>query len=224
SFRGVVDYVEAQDKKETEEFWRSYLSGYVSHPIGSGGSDADELLHYDPLVLETQVSLVQIKAAAQHVGVTPAEFSKVAWAVTLQKYTRQNDVVFGQVMANRDIPVKDADSILGPLINTVPFRVTFDETMSVHSIFHAVEANRGAILAHSFTGLVDIKRWSGVEGELFDTLFVYQQTPDLPSIDDGNDLRVIAVDESPYSHEYSLELILVPTEVGVRAQALFNPN
>ncbi|KAF0705595.1 Aste57867_7009 [Aphanomyces stellatus] len=109
SFRGVVDYIDAQNKATTEDFWRSYLSGYVSHPIASTGLTTEDSRPHEPLEMCTQVSLAEIKAAAQRFGVTPAEFNKVAWAVTLQKYTRQSDVVFGQVMANRDIPVKDAD-------------------------------------------------------------------------------------------------------------------
>ncbi|KAF0708072.1 Aste57867_6457 [Aphanomyces stellatus] len=138
SFLGVVDYIEAQDKTATEDYWRSYLSGFAPCPIAlSGHVASDESLPHEPLEIETQVSLDDVKAAAQRVGVTPAELNKIAWAVTLQKYTRQNDVVFGQVMANRDIPVKDADSILGPLINTVPYRVRFDETAPIQSIFDA---------------------------------------------------------------------------------------
>ncbi|KAF0690990.1 hypothetical protein As57867_017642, partial [Aphanomyces stellatus] len=163
------------------------------------------------LVINTQVSVADIKAAAQRVGVSPAEFNKIAWAVTLRKYTRQDDVVFGQVMANRDMPVKDADSILGPLINTVPYRVKFDEAGSLQAIFDAVQHERGGLLAHSFAGLVDVKQWSGVDGELFDTLFVFW-IADLWS------------NASPFSTEYSLELILVPTETGVRVQGLFKPS
>ncbi|KAF0702241.1 hypothetical protein As57867_007780, partial [Aphanomyces stellatus] len=150
SFRRVVDYVEAQDVAATEAFWRSYLGGYVSSPLGSSGQGYDELLDdSEALVINTQVSVADIKAAAQRVGVSPAEFNKIAWAVTLRKYTRQDDVVFGQVMANRDIPVKDADSILGPLINTVPYRVKFDEAGSLQAIFDAVQHERGGLLAHS---------------------------------------------------------------------------
>ncbi|KAF0709261.1 hypothetical protein As57867_006004, partial [Aphanomyces stellatus] len=224
SFRGVVDYIEAQDISTTEGYWRSYLSGFVPCPIVSTGHIEETTRPYQPLELEAQVSLAEIKAAAQRVGVTPAEFSKVAWAITLQKYTRQNDVVFGEVVANRDIPVKDADSILGPLINTVPCRVKFDETLPIQSIFDDIEANRASTKTHSYTGLTNIKRWSGVEGDLFETLFVYQQLPDIPQIQQGRGLQVYDVPATPFSNEYLFELIMVPTESSMHAHALFNPK
>ncbi|KAF0708574.1 Aste57867_6297 [Aphanomyces stellatus] len=224
SFLGVVDYIEAQDKTATEDYWRSYLSGFAPCPIAlSGHVASDESLPHEPLEIETQVSLDDVKAAAQRVGVTPAELNKIAWAVTLQKYTRQNDVVFGQVMANRDIPVKDADSILGPLINTVPYRVRFDETAPIQSIFDAVEAERASMMTHSYSSLADIKRWSGVDGELFDTLFVYQQLPDVPQIEQGSGLNIYGSTDSPHSHEYNLELLVTPQQSCMRCQAWFNP-
>jgi len=58
-------------------------------------------------MLITKLPMPTITDAAKSVGVTLAVFVKLAWAATLRKYTRQNDVVFGQVMSNRNIPVKD---------------------------------------------------------------------------------------------------------------------
>ncbi|KAF0708869.1 hypothetical protein As57867_006168, partial [Aphanomyces stellatus] len=171
--------------------------------------------------MNSHVSFGDIKAAAQRVGVSPAEFNKIAWALTLRKYTRQDDVVFGQVMANRDIPVKDAERILGPLINTVPYRVKFDANMSLQTVFDTVAADRGAILSHSHAGLLDIKRWSAVEGELFDTLFVYQQLPDIPQIESGYGLHVQSFGVSPLTDEYSIELILSPTPTGIHMNSLY---
>ncbi|KAF0693317.1 hypothetical protein As57867_015648, partial [Aphanomyces stellatus] len=220
-FCTVVDYIEAQDRNATGAFWRSYLSGYSPCPLALSSHDDDAQHEKEPLSLASKVSLGEIKAAAKRVGVSPAEFNKIAWAITVRKYTRQDDVVFGQVLANRDIPVKDADSILGPLINTVPYRVTLDASKPLQTIFDDVQATRGAISTHSYAGLIDIKRWSGLEGELFDTLFVYQQLPDIPQIESGSGLQVVGRSVSPYSHEYSIELIVVPTANGVSMQALY---
>lgn len=63
----------------------------------------------DSLVLVPKLSMAAMMEAARRVNVTVAIFVKLAWAATLRKYTRQNDVVFGQVMSNRNIPVKDVD-------------------------------------------------------------------------------------------------------------------
>jgi aryl carrier-like protein len=108
SFRGVVDYIQAQDKDATEAFWREYLAGVTPSQIGST-VQRSLVKEQAPLSRVASVALDDIKAAAARVGLTMAELAKLAWASTLRKFTRQNDVVFGQVLANRDIPVADVD-------------------------------------------------------------------------------------------------------------------
>ena len=107
NFRTVIDYIEAQDKEATQAYWRSYLSGVATSTIGARGQmepSCDESLELVP-----KLSMAAMMEAARRVGVTVAIFVKLAWAATLRKYTRQNDVVFGQVMSNRNIPVKDVE-------------------------------------------------------------------------------------------------------------------
>lgn len=55
------------------------------------------------------IELHEVAEAAQQAGVTVADLTKFAFALTLRKFTREDDVVFGEVLANRDIPVQDAD-------------------------------------------------------------------------------------------------------------------
>ena len=62
---------------------------------------------YDTLSITTTLSMAGIEKIAKQVGVTVAVVVKLAWAATLRKYTRQK--VFGQVLSNRNIPVRDAD-------------------------------------------------------------------------------------------------------------------
>ncbi|KAF0708283.1 hypothetical protein As57867_006384, partial [Aphanomyces stellatus] len=161
---------------------------------------------------------------AQRVGVTVAEITKLAWAATLRKYTRQNDIVFGQVMANRDIPVKDAETILGPLLSTVPCRVRFDDDVNVEQTLLQLQADRGAMMAHSHAGLVDIKRWSGIDGDLFDTLFMYQNMPE--EFEKPNERATVMSEDfasNVQSLGYTFELIVLPNSTKLQAVASYKP-
>ncbi|RHY78073.1 hypothetical protein DYB38_013051, partial [Aphanomyces astaci] len=111
SFRHVVDYIQAQDTRAAEEFWRSYLNGVVVTSLETNGIPRNCLADSSdqPLSIDTTACLSSLSEAAQTLRVTVAELVKFAWAATVRKYTRQNDVVFGQVVANRDIPVHDVD-------------------------------------------------------------------------------------------------------------------
>ncbi|CAK4788632.1 unnamed protein product, partial [Aphanomyces euteiches] len=189
-FRRVVDYIEAQDKKDTQDYWSTYLSGVVpSHLSGASNIAYSSGEDSRPLSLVTTLPLVSTIEVAKKLGITVAVFVKLAWAITVRKYTRSNDVVFGQVLANRDIPVQGAERILGPLLSTVPCRVQFDDLKSAKELASVVQTQHGLASTHSYASLTDIKHWSGVEANLYDSLFVYQNLPDAPTNpnEDDND-------------------------------------
>ncbi|KAF0709220.1 hypothetical protein As57867_006030, partial [Aphanomyces stellatus] len=227
SFTTVVDFIEGQNKDDTEAYWRSYLAGVVSSPLVSAGSkmtgstdDADTSLS-----IFSTTPLSTITSTARQVGVTVAELCKLAWAATLRKYTRQDDVVFGQVMANRDIPVKDVERILGPLLSTVPCRICFDDKVSLSSLLRAVQSERGSMMPHSHASLVDMKRWSGIEGDFLDTLFVFQNLPESTSPDNMSGLKTIQPEPSDgIMKEFALEILVEPSTSAITMHMSLNPT
>ncbi|RKP33213.1 hypothetical protein BJ085DRAFT_3250, partial [Dimargaris cristalligena] len=56
---------------------------------------------------------------------------RAAWSLLLSRYTDQTDVVFGNTVSGRALPLPGIDSLLGCFINTVPFRVSLKPGMSV---------------------------------------------------------------------------------------------
>ncbi|RQM27943.1 hypothetical protein B5M09_007117 [Aphanomyces astaci] len=222
SFRTVVDYIEAQDMVKAEAYWTTYFSA-LSHATLVNSlvrpSVGDEKHFLDSI----SIPLEGLTKAAQVAGSTVADVAKLAWAATLRKFTQRNDVVFGQVMANRDIPVHDAETIMGPLINVVPCRVTFDDAVSVTQLLQSMQAGRVASMAHSHAGLVDVKRWSGLgdSDNLFDTLFVYQN---LPSSGDQDGFAIIEnTAHTSHSDEYAFELLVQPSSTSLVIEGLFHP-
>ncbi|RHZ05571.1 hypothetical protein DYB37_005300, partial [Aphanomyces astaci] len=222
SFRTVVDYIEAQDKVKAEAYWTTYFSALSYATLVNSlvrPSVGDEKHFLDSI----SIPLEGLTKAAQVAGSTVADVAKLAWAATLRKFTQRNDVVFGQVMANRDIPVHDAETIMGPLINIVPCRVTFDDAVSVTQLLQSMQAGRVASMAHSHAGLVDVKRWSGLgdSDNLFDTLFVYQN---LPSSGDQDGFAIIEnTAHTSHSDEYTFELLVQPSSTSLVIEGLFHP-
>ncbi|KAF0711852.1 hypothetical protein As57867_005003, partial [Aphanomyces stellatus] len=224
SFQRVVDYIEAQDKVATENYWRAYMDGITSTPLGSTNSVASP--REEPLAVQSTLSMAELAKAAQRVGITVAELTRLAWAATLRKYTRQNDVVFGQVMANRDIPVKDADRIIGPLLNTVPCRFKFDDSLSTQSLIQLLQNERSSKLAHAHSSLIDIKKWSQVEGDLFDTMFSFQNLPDDEPESAHGPIEMVDLSSHSIMHavHHTFELIIQPSATTLVANALYKPS
>ncbi|KAL2911701.1 hypothetical protein HK105_208833 [Polyrhizophydium stewartii] len=175
----LVDFIAAQDAAATEAFWTQQLAGLEpAQPLSLGHSartdDEDA-----PLAQACSTPMTELQRVAQRAGVTVAVVLKAAWAATLRKFTRSHDVVFGELLANRDIAVGGADRIVGPLLNTVPCRVVLDDTVRAADLVASLQAQHGAVLSHSHAALVDVQRWAGVrgDGKLFDSLFNMKNIP-----------------------------------------------
>jgi predicted secreted protein len=105
SFRSVVDYIEAQDKHKTEEYWREKLAGVSGSSIASTMTAESSEVSSD-VPLSNSVPAAEVVEAAKSAGVTVAVLTKMAWVLTLRKFLRQNDIVIGQVLSNREMPVR----------------------------------------------------------------------------------------------------------------------
>ncbi|KAL2915124.1 hypothetical protein HK105_205228 [Polyrhizophydium stewartii] len=221
AFRTVVDFIAAQDAAATEAFWTQQLVGLepaqplsLGHSARTGDEDA-------PLAQACSTPMAELQRAAQRTGVTVAVVLKAAWAATLRKFTRSHDVVFGEVLANRDIAVAGADRIVGPLLNTVPCRVVLDDTARAADLVASLQAQHGAVLSHSHAALVDVQRWAGVrgDGKLFNTLFVYENM-DL-SVEQSS-FEHVSDNEMSTNRSTDFDLILFPSEMHVYFDVQFD--
>src|SRR5690606_32806798 len=85
--------------------------------VGPWSEHATESL---PLSAESTDAL---RLLAERNRITLNTLVQGAWALLLSRYSGQRDVVFGATRACRRSSVPDAESIVGPLLNTVPVRV-----------------------------------------------------------------------------------------------------
>ncbi|KAJ3213040.1 hypothetical protein HDU67_003455, partial [Dinochytrium kinnereticum] len=220
NFRHMVDYIFAQDVSSSESFWRTYLKDVEPSLLTAPGYLSEDS------ALETEIvrDLEEVQIAARKAGVTLAVFMKAAWGLTLRKYTRDNDVVFGQVLAGRDVPVKDIESIVGPTLNTIPCRITFDDNMTVSSTIKSIQSYHGSILPYSHCSLSDIQKWTGAPSnkKLFNTLFVYENIPSSKTASDPKVPFILTkVNSERMSAAYTFELVIFPQDTSLLIRAQF---
>ncbi|CAK4921601.1 unnamed protein product [Aphanomyces euteiches] len=91
SFRGFVDYIQAQDANKTQAYWESELRGVVSSIIAPGNKMLAEEDSRPSVLVEFPGE--EISLAAKHAQVTFATLTKFAWAATIRKFLRQQDTV-----------------------------------------------------------------------------------------------------------------------------------
>lgn len=141
----------------------------------------------------------------RELGVSVQVMANLAFAKLLAAMTESGDVVFGQVFGLRDA-FDGADRILGPALNTVPTRISFDDDKrSVADQVRLLQGHNDAGRPHRRAALRDVQSAlykRGVRSALFDALFDFQK-----DVDDGasQDTTLVPVetDESTVAAQVS---------------------
>ncbi|MDR4481705.1 MAG: amino acid adenylation domain-containing protein [Nitrospirales bacterium] len=191
-YRDYIAWLQKQDLKVAETFWRDYLRdfstptplAYDRPPEGLADQNEDAADHCVHLNADTTAALVSL--AQQH-RLTPNTFVQGAWAILLSYYSGDPDILFGVTVAGRPTDLLGVESVLGLFINTLPLRVRVSPDRYVLPWLKDVLAENVRLRQFEYTPLIHIQRCSEVQrGEaLFHSLFVFENAPVDPALCDG---------------------------------------
>ncbi|GIG70508.1 non-ribosomal peptide synthetase [Phytomonospora endophytica] len=120
-------------------------------------------------------------------GATLAHVAEAAWGLVLSRQTGTPDVVFGKVVSGRDVALPGVEQTVGLFINTIPVRVTVDDTASVHGLVGEVRDQAIASAEHDHGSLARVQTLAGVEG-LVSSLFAFENFQVDEGVIDGGGL------------------------------------
>lgn len=216
--KGVYkDYIEWQynlDLTQAQEYWKKYLDGFIAKNKIWGINDEaepEDLFVQKTITLSSQERNV-LENKAKECGVTVNTLLESALAVTISKFSGENDIVFGTTVSGRSSEIDNVNSIAGLMINTLPIRIQLNQDMSTNDYIWAVQEKLFEMKDYELYSMADIKANSTVDNneELFDVLFVYENYP-------VNNLVVDSSNEISFerfgSHErtnYVLTIVAVP--------------
>ncbi|KAH9111102.1 hypothetical protein LEN26_013542, partial [Aphanomyces euteiches] len=145
-----------------------------------------------------------LSLAAKRAGVTLDTLTKCAWVATLRKFLRQNDIIMGQVLLNGKLSVNGSESLSRETQSVTPCRIQMDDSTPVIALLETIQLDP---IQPSYVSHVEMKKWSGVQGELFDTLYAFQQQVDAPQSEvEAYVPHVEDVEDARGSTSYALEL------------------
>ncbi|KAI2614797.1 non-ribosomal peptide synthase [Hypoxylon fragiforme] len=152
-FKHFISYLTTMDRKESETYWRERLDGangeqFPALPYSGYQQQADSLLeHYIPTSKPTT-------------GITTATIIRGAWALLVSTYTASNDVIIGETLTGRNAPIPGVEQIEGPMIATIPVRVSVDRRATVQEYLQEIHDQSVAGIPHEHFGLQHIRRLS----------------------------------------------------------------
>ncbi|ORX93211.1 amino acid adenylation [Basidiobolus meristosporus CBS 931.73] len=178
-FRDFVQYNEAQDHVATRAFWESYLEGVNSTFIPSSLAIDTKRKCNGQSIHGIKGVFDSLESLARNCRVTISTLIRAAWAIVLSHCTNQLDVVFGVTVSGRAGELMGVESIVGLLINTVPFRVQVNGSSSLAPWLKQLHDSQTSMLPHEYRALTDNISTSRTSpyGGLFNTIIVYENYP-----------------------------------------------
>ncbi|KAI4170935.1 MAG: hypothetical protein LQ343_004593 [Gyalolechia ehrenbergii] len=154
SYAQFIKYVSSTESGVADRFWRSKFDGLqsihfprVSSTEGAQNGSTDTLNYSLKL---------PHKAAAT--GITLPSIIRAAWGILLSAHTGSQDVVFGETMTGRDIPVDGVIDMLGPTLTTVPTRIQLNKSSTLMELLQEVKQMAAEVIPYQHVGMQNIRR------------------------------------------------------------------
>ena len=218
-FNQYISYLLHVDHKLVEDFWRRQLARTCAVPFPQYPSE-----DYVPRANNSLKHSIQMLEITK-LEVTKSTLIQAAWTLLIGKHTNMNDVVFGVVLAGRNVAIPNIKSINGPTFTTVPMRMEIDFTQSVAEYLTSIQKQRSEMKPFQHAGLQNIRRLGGAAQKAcgFHNLLVIQSRSGKNpySLFD----EVTNVSYNPITiNAYGLLLECEITHDGLTAKARFDPR
>ena len=151
-----IRYLTQVDSKTCDQFWRTKFDGLQSSTfpsissIAPGQDSSSELLKYT----------IQLPKKKTTGNVTLPTITRSAWALLMAAHTGSNDIVFGETMTGRDVPIDGIIDMLGPTLTTVPTRINVENSWTVLEYLQYVHQRATEVIPYQHVGLQRIRRLS----------------------------------------------------------------
>jgi len=187
SFRRYIEWVRKQDLDQAREYWTQTLKGFrVATPIpfvrdvNGNGAVSDNTRSYreleSRLTAETTAKLVQLSRQNQ---LTLNTICQGAWALLLNRYTGEREVVFGAAVSGRSAMIEDIESMVGLLVNTLPVRIQVDPNTNLIPWLKELQRRQWEMLKYEYSPLIQIRSWSEAapSSPLFQSIMGFENHP-----------------------------------------------
>ncbi|GFF23645.1 non-ribosomal peptide synthase [Aspergillus udagawae] len=149
----------SRDHAATFDFWRQYLLNSSIKPLKISPT-APTLSRVNACSRDRITTGENIPMPNPPTGITVATLVKAAAAWLLARAGDQDDIVLGQTVTGRSMPIVGVERMLGPCLNTIPFRVNLQPGWTVLDLLQHVQTQCARTFAYDYVDLGDIVRTS----------------------------------------------------------------
>lgn len=161
-------------KRDSSSFWSQHLQSVHLLNLPKSCQSVESGRHVNELQFELAAPEVQQICTA--LAVTPQAAFHATWLRTIAQEFKFNPTI-GIVLSGRSIELENADEIIGPMFNTLPFQINqFPQSACFADLIQACHRSNVDVLPYQHTSLSSIRKSLQLRSDqdMFDSLFVYQ--------------------------------------------------
>ena len=184
-YRDYIAWLQQQDMAGAEAFWRQRLSGFTRPTHLTVQKTQAQPFEQEDVYDEVRLGLSRIqtealRSLARQNHLTLNTLIQGAWALILNRYSGDEDVVFGATISGRPEELHGIESMVGLFINTLPVRVQVrSEELLIPWLQELQQRHQVERDQYSYTPLVEIQKWSLLSQTvpLFESIVVFENYP-----------------------------------------------
>ncbi|KAB8233936.1 nonribosomal peptide synthase [Aspergillus alliaceus] len=207
SYRSAVEYLsETPSIRSLESYWEKKMAAALPciFPKLHSEKARPEALRITSGQIGDSTPLRQY---CSRNGFTLSNMFQVAWGLTLQLYTGQDDVCFGTLVTGRDLPLPDVHNTVGSFFNVLPCQLQLSAPTYILETLQQNQMEIANRLTHQSCSLQDLLRLSNHFGQvLFNTCFSLEKPLSNTPSDNGIRFQEISTLEPT---EYGLFLVVI---------------
>ncbi|SFE91436.1 amino acid adenylation domain-containing protein [Chitinophaga sp. CF118] len=181
-YEDYIRYVEGRNKEQEELFWQKYMNGVEEGSLLPFISSAESrtkgagIFQEELLVLDEEIS-AHVEAYAKKNGLTVNTLMQGVWAFILHNYTGKKSVTYGVITSGRPEELPEVEKKAGLYINTLPLHSKLNYNTGIAEWLNDIQQGQIESRENGYTALSTIQRWTGITGDLFDSILVFENYP-----------------------------------------------
>jgi amino acid adenylation domain-containing protein/non-ribosomal peptide synthase protein (TIGR01720 family)/FkbM family methyltransferase len=181
-FEDYINYIESRDKASEKAYWQKYFTGLEEGTllpfVQAGTAHNKGVGQYDTVYLNLDKAITsKVQAFTQEQRITVNTLMQGVWAFLLHAYTNSSDIAFGSVVSGRPDDLPGVEQRVGMYINTLPLHSQLNKGSKMTDWLKTIQEQQVQSRNFQYSTLSDIQSWTGIQGDLFDSILVFENYP-----------------------------------------------
>jgi amino acid adenylation domain-containing protein len=217
SYRQYIAWLQQQEQKPAEEFWRQKLQGFTAPTplvIERSANSKNSNVYKKQQIQFSTSTTASFQSFVRQNRLTINNLVQATWGLLLSRYSQETDVVFGATVSGRETSIPGIEAMVGLFINTLPMRIKVKPDTSALTLLKDLQAQLVDSNQYSYSSLAEIQTWSEIPrgASLFDSIVVFENYPVDATAVLGNDSFCLENIQVSQQTNYPLTLIVLPGE------------